>query len=92
MRRLRQIYPLQGEARRWIDLCWSIAAIPNVANVFGRMEQVNIPVSANNGVGTITLISYDDRQLQWAKKVLNQGSIAPVLKNPASVLMLYQEN
>ena len=69
-----------------------IAAIPNVANVFGRMEQVNIPVSANNGVGTITLISYDDRQLQWAKKVLNQGSIAPVLKNPASVLMLYQEN
>lgn len=68
-----------------------IGSIDGVDKVFGRMEKADISVSTGNSNGTVTLVSYDDTQLQWAKEDLNKGSIVPVRSDASSVLMIYQE-
>lgn len=53
-----------------------ISAMGGVERVFGRMECAGLPVSYDGGDGTITLVSYDESQLQWAKEELSQGSVS----------------
>lgn len=48
-------------------------------------------VSASGHDGTVTVISYDDVQFQWAKEDLTKGKVAPVQSDTTSVLMTYQE-
>ena len=68
-----------------------INALNGVERAFGRMERVELPVTADTGDGTVTLISYDDLQLQWAKEELSQGSMAPMQDGSDSVLAVYQD-
>lgn len=69
-----------------------IGLIDGVNKVFGRMEKADVSVSTGVSDGTVTLISYDDIQFQWAKEDLNKGKISPVQSNTTSVLMTYQED
>lgn len=68
-----------------------LSLIDGVDKVFGRMEKADMSVSTGNGDGTVTLISYDDVQFQWAKEDLNKGSITDVQNDTVSVLMTYQD-
>ena len=68
-----------------------IDSINGVERVFGRMEKADVSVSTGGSDGTVTVISYDDIQFQWAKEDLNKGKIAPVQSDTTSVLMTYQE-
>lgn len=67
-----------------------IGTIEGVDTVFGRMEAADLSVSSDAGKGTVTLISYDDTQFDWAKKELNSGSITPAMENTDCVLVTYQ--
>lgn len=68
-----------------------IGSINGVENVFGRMEKADMSVSASGHDGTVTVISYDNVQFQWAKEDLNKGKVAPVQSDTTSVLMTYRE-
>ncbi len=68
-----------------------ISAMDGVERVFGRMECAGLPVSYDGGDGTITLVSYDESQLQWAKEELSQGSVSSVQDNSGYVLAVYQD-
>lgn len=72
-------------------LVQKIGAIDGVDKVSGRMEITNLSISNGNDAGTVTLISYDDNQFQWAKEELNMGKISPVQENQNSVLVAYHE-
>lgn len=68
-----------------------ISNMDGVERVFGRMERARIPVSSDGGDGTITLVSYDELQLQWAKEELSQGSVSSVQNSSGYVLAVYQD-
>lgn len=68
-----------------------IGSINGVENVFGRMEKADMSVSASGHDGTVTVISYDDVQFQWAKEDLSKGKVTPVQSGTSSVLMTYRE-
>lgn len=73
------------------SLVEQISKMEGVDKVFGRMEMAGLSVSSDIGEGTITLISYDDNQFEWAKEELNKGSITPAMENADSVLVTYQD-
>ncbi len=68
-----------------------ISVIGGVKRVFGRMERMGLPVSSDGGDGTVTLVSYDELQLQWAKEELSQGSIPSVQDSGGYVLAVCQD-
>lgn len=68
-----------------------ISNIDGVDEVFGRMEKTDLLVSSQKGSGTITLISYDESQLKWAKDELNEGDVKSVQEGSDSVLVSYQD-
>lgn len=68
-------------------LVQEINSLDGIDKVYGRMEESGIPVSDENG--TVTLVSYDDNQFQWAKDELNSGKITPVQEQEGYVLVTY---
>ena len=68
-----------------------IGAMDGVERVFGRMECAGLAVSSDGGDGTITLVSYDELQLKWAKEELSQGSVSSVQDSSGYVLAVYQD-
>ncbi len=68
-----------------------ISAMDGVKRVFGRMECAGLAVSSDGGDGTITLVSYDELQLKWAKEELSQGSVSSVQDSSGYVLAVYQD-
>lgn len=57
------------------SLIQQIEAIDGVATAFGRMEATGLSVISENENSSITLVSYDNQQFQWAKEELNHGHI-----------------
>ncbi len=68
-----------------------ISAVDGVQRAFGRMEETELSVSSIRGAGTVTLVSYDDRQLRWAEDELRQGSAASLQDGGEYVLAVYQD-
>lgn len=68
-----------------------INLIDGVDTVFGRMEQTNVSASYEGDTGTLTLISYTDRQFQWAKKDLNKGNIMSTQNETGYALITYHD-
>lgn len=73
------------------ELVQQISNIVGVDKVFGRMESIDLPISSNNGNGKVTLVSYDQNQLNWAKKDLNEGKIISSRSGSDEVLINYQD-
>lgn len=71
------------------SLVKEIETIRGVDKVFGRMEKTDVPVSMWDGNGTVTLISYDEKQLECAKDALVDGTVASIQKKADSVLAMY---
>lgn len=72
-------------------LAAQISAVGGVERVFGRMERAGLPVSSDRGDGTITLVSYDARQLQLAQKELRQGNVSFVQDGGGYVLAVRRD-
>ena len=68
-----------------------INSIDGTDKVFGRMEQTDISASYGDNIGTFTLISYTDRQFQWAKEELNKGNITSAQNKTGYALITYQD-
>lgn len=68
-----------------------ISSIDGVDKVFGRMEQTDVAASYGSDTGTFTLVSYTDRQFQWAKQDLNKGSITSARKESGYALITYRD-
>ena len=68
-----------------------INSIDGTDKVFGRMEQTDISASYGDNTGTFTLISYTDRQFQWAKEELNKGNITSAQNKTGYALITYQD-
>ena len=71
-------------------LSGKINSIDGIDKVFGRMEQTDISASYGSNTGTLTLISYTDRQFQWAKEELNKGNITSAQNETGYALITYQ--
>lgn len=70
-------------------LVQKIGEIDGVERVFGRMEKTDLSIQAKNGEGTVTFVSYDAIQFEWAKENLLKGKISPVQENRDTVLVTY---
>ncbi len=66
-----------------------ISMIDGVDKVFGRMEQTGVSASYGGDAGTLTLVSYTDRQFQWAKQDLNKGNITQAQNENGYALITY---
>jgi len=72
-------------------LCGEISSIDGVDEVFGRMEQADVAASYGNDTGTFTLISYTDRQFEWARQDLNKGNITSAQNKSGYALITYRD-
>ncbi|XCP86978.1 FtsX-like permease family protein [Roseburia hominis] len=68
-----------------------ISKVDGVDKVFGRMEQTGVSASYGSDTGTFTLVSYTDKQFQWAKQDLNKGSITSVQNENGYALITYRD-
>ena len=69
-----------------------IQSVSGVSKVYGRMEQADVFISYGEKNGTVTLVSYEKNQLEWAKDKLLAGSSNTVQTKQDSVLVSHQEN
>lgn len=68
-----------------------ISAVAGVDKVFGRMEQADVAASYGNDTGTLTLISYTDKQFEWAKDDLNKGNMISAQNGSGYALISYRD-
>lgn len=60
--------------------------LPHIKNLYGRMFDYNINAISKEQTGTVTLVSYDKPQFQWAEDLLISGKVENV-KNSNGVLV-----
>lgn len=72
-------------------LAEQMKTLPGTDKVYARMFYYDIPASTPKGSGTITLLSYDDPQFEWAEKTLVSGDTDSV-KNNGGVFVEYSED
>ena len=72
------------------SLMEEIKALPHMKKIYGRMFYPDIPAHTKQGAGTVTLISYDEPQFQWADTMLVAGKIDHVQKGNG-VLVDYKD-
>lgn len=72
-------------------LAEQIKALPGADKVYARMFCHDIPASAPQGGGAVTLISYDDPQFEWAGETLVSGDIGGV-RDGGGVFIAYSED
>lgn len=65
-----------------------LAALPHIKKIYGRSFLYDIPAEDKRGSGTATLISYDEPQFEWARRMLTDGSITAV-RDGTGVLVDY---
>lgn len=72
------------------SLTASLEANPAVRRVYGRMFAFHVPARSNGQDILINLISYEDHQMNWAKGMMVEGSMAPLQKGGAAALAVYR--
>lgn len=72
-------------------LVQEINKLDGVGQAFGRMEVPGLTIEQQGKSGTVTLVSYDEIQLQWAEDELNEGKVAFVQNDTGYVLVSYQD-
>ncbi len=98
-RALRQIQPWSADlsiispdnscsvARSYVD---ELRADPAVKAVFGRMFAYDVPFTLNGQALKTDLISYEQRQFDWAEDYLIEGSLDAVQTEPGTALIVYE--
>lgn len=62
-----------------------------VKNVYGRMFAYNVPVIVNGEEKVVDLISYEDRQFDWAKDYVLSGSLEKAQNVNNTGLIVYEQ-
>jgi len=62
---------------------------PIVHAAYGRMFSYNVPATVNNDTVTMDIISYEQKQFDWAKDYLLQGSIKTAQNEINTGLVVY---
>lgn len=73
------------------DLVEDISQIAGVKNVFGRMYQ-NIPAVVQGNSGSIDLISYEEKQFDWAKKDVLDGDLSKAYGDSNYVITVFDKS
>ena len=68
-----------------------LRAVDGVKYAYGRMY-VQADVESAKGISIIDLISYDDIQLQWAKKDRLRGDVEETQQELGNVMVVYEKN
>ena len=68
-----------------------IAKNPSVKRIYGRSFAYNLPATINGENKTVTLISYETNQFNWAEDELLSGSLESVI-NGNGVMTVYNDN
>lgn len=80
-----------GSRSLGVTLIDEISAVDGVNKVSGRMEKKDLSVTFGEDCGRVTLVSYDDYQLDRIKGELNEGEVKPVQEDKDSVLVNYRD-
>ena len=62
----------------------------NVRAVYGRMAAYNIHATVNDTQSSIDLISYEERQFDWSKKYVREGSLETARSEAGTGLIVYE--
>lgn len=63
---------------------------PAVESVYGRMFAYDVPVTVNDSDKKVNLISYEQKQFEWASDYLQQGSLETVQNKINTGLIVYE--
>ncbi len=63
---------------------------PAVESVYGRMFAYDVPVTVNDSDKKVNLISYEQKQFEWAGDYLQQGSLETVQNEINTGLIVYE--
>ncbi len=64
---------------------------PAVKRVYGRMFAYNVPVILNGKEKMVDLISYEEKQFEWAKDYLLEGSLESVQHEDNTGLIVFEQ-
>lgn len=73
------------------DFASEISDIAGVKNVFGRMYQ-NFPAVIQDNRGSIDLISYEEKQFEWAEKDILDGDLSKVYGDSDYVITVFDKS
>lgn len=73
------------------DFVGEISKITGVKNAFGRMYQ-NIPATVQDNSGSIDLISYEEKQFEWAKEDILDGDLSKVYGDSNYVITVFDKS
>lgn len=62
----------------------------NVRAVYGRMAAYNVTAAMNDIQSMIDLISYEERQFDWSKKYVQEGSLEAARSETGTGLIVYE--
>lgn len=75
--------------RAYVD---ELEADPAVKAVYGRMFAYDVPITVNGRQQATDLISYEQRQFDWAEDYLIEGSLDAVQAEAGTALIVYEES
>ena len=75
--------------RSYVD---ALRTDPAVKAVYGRMFAYDVPFTVNERQQTTDLISYEQRQFDWAEDYLIEGSLGAVQTEPGTALIVYEQS
>ncbi|HOM02401.1 MAG TPA: FtsX-like permease family protein [Acetivibrio sp.] len=72
------------------ELLGKLKENPAVKLVYGRMFAYDVPIAVNGSQEKVDLISYEQRQFDWAKDYLLEGSIDDAIEKPNTALIVFE--
>lgn len=72
------------------DLIEELSGNPAVDSVYGRMFAYNVPIVLNGEMKTVDLITYEEKQFDWAKNYKLSGSLETAENQTGTALVVFE--
>lgn len=72
------------------DLIEELSGNPAVDSVYGRMFAYNVPIVVNGEMKTVDLITYEEKQFDWAKNYKLSGSLETAENQTGTALVVFE--
>ncbi len=72
------------------DLIEELSGNPAVDSVYGRMFAYNVPIVVNGETKTVDLITYEEKQFDWAKNYKLSGSLETAENQTGTALVVFE--
>ncbi|MDC7289348.1 FtsX-like permease family protein [Blautia schinkii] len=73
------------------ELMKNLQSAPEVKTAYGRMFAYDLPITVNGAERKADLISYEEKQFEWAEEYLLEGSIGSVINGENTGLMVFKQ-